>query len=238
MSTADKIERLRALREEARQGGGARRLEQQHARGKLSARERLDLLLDEDTFTELDAFVTHRASDFGLEDELYLGDGVVTGYGKVDGRLVFVYSQDFTVFGGSLSEAHAEKICKVMDLALENGAPIIGLSDSGGARIRRAVASLGATPTIFCATRWRPGGAADLLVMGRAPAVRVFDGDHRLRRHVDGTVTCSSPDERREDVTHEEIDFEGLGGARIHNETSRRAQFSAGEPQALDSRDG
>ena len=111
MSTAEKLDRLRALRDESRQGGGPRRLEQQHARGKLSARERLDLLLDDGSFTELDAFVTHRASEFGLDDERYLGDGVVTGFGRIDDRLVFVYSQDFTVFGGSLSEAHAEKIC-------------------------------------------------------------------------------------------------------------------------------
>ena len=136
MSTADKLDHLRTLREESHQGGGVARLEQQHARGKLSARERLDLLLDEESFTELDAFVTHRTSEFGLDDERDLGDGVITGFGRIDGRLVFVYSQDFTVFGGSLSEAHAEKICKVMDLALENGAPIIGLSYSGGARIQ------------------------------------------------------------------------------------------------------
>ena len=115
MSTADKLERLQRMREEATQGGGPKRLEQQHARGKLSARERLNLLLDDGSFTEIDAFVTHRATDFGLDGERYLGDGVVTGHGRIDDRLVFVYSQDFTVFGGSLSEAHAEKICKVMD---------------------------------------------------------------------------------------------------------------------------
>src|SRR5918992_2496703 len=128
VSTADKLARLREMREAARLGGGERRIEQQHTRGKLTARERLELLLDEDSFTELDAFVTHRASDFGLDEERYLGDGVVTGHGAIEGRSVFVYAQDFTVFGGSLSEAHAEKICKVMDLAVSNGAPIIGLS--------------------------------------------------------------------------------------------------------------
>ena len=133
---------------------GSARLEQQHARGKLSARERLDLLLDEESFTELDAFVTHRTSEFGLDDERYLGDGVITGFGRIDGRLVFVYSQDFTVFGGSLSEAHAEKICKVMDLALENGAPIIGLSDSGGRASRRASLVSAAMRTSSCATPW------------------------------------------------------------------------------------
>ena len=149
MSTADKLDRLRALREETKLGGGAKRIEQQHARGKLTARERLELLLDEDSFRELDAMVTHRASDFGLDDERYLGDGVVTGHGTMDGRPVFVYAQDFTVFGGSLSEAHAEKICKVMDLAMENGAPVIGLADSGGARIQEGVVSLGGYADIF-----------------------------------------------------------------------------------------
>src|SRR3954469_22474083 len=121
------------MRDEALLGGGAARIEQQHERGKLTARERLDLLLDHGSFQELDAFVTHRSTEFGLGDERYFGDGVVTGYGKIDGRLVFVFSQDFTVFGGSLSEAHGEKICKIMDLAMKAGAPVIGLNDSGGA---------------------------------------------------------------------------------------------------------
>ncbi|MBA3796131.1 MAG: methylmalonyl-CoA carboxyltransferase, partial [Chloroflexi bacterium] len=131
------------MRSEAALGGGQLRIEQQHARGKLTARERLDLLLDPDSFVEFDAFVTHRATDFGLESQRYLGDGVVTGHGTIDGRLVFVFSQDFTVFGGSLSETHAEKICKIMDLAMKVGAPIIGLNDSGGARIQEGVVSLG-----------------------------------------------------------------------------------------------
>ena len=149
MSTADKLANLRRLREEARLGGGEQRIAAQHDRNKLTARERVELLLDEGSFVELDAFVTHRATDFGLDDERYLGDGVVTGHGRIDGRLVFIYAQDFTVFGGSLSEAHAEKICKVMDLAMSTGAPIIGLSDSGGARIQEGVASLGGYAEIF-----------------------------------------------------------------------------------------
>jgi propionyl-CoA carboxylase beta chain len=149
LSTADKLAHLAELREQALLGGGEKRIAQQHDRGKLTARERLELLLDEGSFTELDALVAHRASDFGLDRERYLGDGVVTGHGRIDGRTVFVYSQDFTVFGGSLSEAHAEKIVKVMDLALENGAPIIGLSDSGGARIQEGVVSLGGYADIF-----------------------------------------------------------------------------------------
>jgi acetyl-CoA carboxylase carboxyltransferase component len=238
VSTADKLERLRTLRDEARQGGGARRLEQQHARGKLSARERLDLLLDEDSFTELDAFVTHRASDFGLDGERYLGDGVVTGSGRIDGRLVFVYSQDFTVFGGSLSEAHAEKICKVMDLALENGAPIIGLSDSGGARIQEGVVSLGGYADIFLRNTLASGVVPQLsLVMGPCAGGAVYSPaitDFIVM--VEGTsyMFVTGPNVVKT-VTHEEIDFDGLGGARVHNETSGVAQFlSPGEPQAFE----
>src|ERR1041384_5810974 len=134
---------------EAEGGGGASRVAQQHKKGKLTARERLDLLLDPDSFVELDRFVTHRSTDLGLADARYPGDGVVTGYGRIDGRPVYVFSQDFTVFGGSLSETHAQKICKVMDLAMRNGAPVIGLNDSGGARIQEGVASLGGYADIF-----------------------------------------------------------------------------------------
>ncbi len=238
MSTADKLDRLREMREESRQGGGARRLEQQHARGKLSARERLELLLDDDSFTELDAFVTHRASDFGLDDERYLGDGVVTGFGRIDGRPIYVYSQDFTVFGGSLSEAHAEKICKVMDLAVENGIPIIGLSDSGGARIQEGVVSLGGYADIFLRNTLASGVVPQIsLIMGPcaggavySPAITDFVVmvEHTSYMFVTGPNVVKT-------VTHEEIDFEGLGGARVHNETSGVAQFmAAGEPQALE----
>ncbi len=229
MSTADKLERLRALREESRLGGGEKRIEQQHARGKLSARERLDLLLDEGTFTEFDAFVTHRASEFGLEDELYLGDGVVTGSGKIDGRLVFVYSQDFTVFGGSLSEAHAEKICKVMDLALENGVPIIGLSDSGGARIQEGVASLGGYADIFLRNTLASGVVPQIsLVMGPCAGGAVYSPaitDFVVM--VDGTsyMFVTGPNVVKT-VTHETIDMEGLGGADVHAGTSGIAHFA------------
>ena len=132
----ERLDRLERIRAEAMLGGGPARIERQHAMGKLTARERLELLLDPGSFVELDALVTHRSSDFGLGEQRILGDGVVTGYGKIDGRLVFVFSQDFTVFGGSLSEAYAEKICKIMDLAMKVGAPVIGLNDSGGARIQ------------------------------------------------------------------------------------------------------
>src|SRR3982751_4610314 len=149
MTMRDKLELLDQRRAESELGGGEARLKAQHEKGKLSARERLDLLLDEGSFVELDRFVVHRSSDFVLESQKYYGDGVITGYGKIDGRLVYVFSQDFTVFGGSLAEAHAQKICRIMDLAMKNGAPIIGLNDSGGARIQEGVVSLGGYADIF-----------------------------------------------------------------------------------------
>src|SRR5678816_2466248 len=149
MAKGTPLERLHRMRELTLLGGGKERIAAQHKKGKLTARERLDLLLDEGSFVELDRFVTHRSTDFGLDKQIVPGDGVVTGYGRIDGRLVYVFSQDFTVFGGSLSEAHAEKICKVMDLAVRNGAPVIGLNDSGGARIQEGVVSLGGYAEIF-----------------------------------------------------------------------------------------
>jgi propionyl-CoA carboxylase beta subunit len=238
LSTADKLARLRRLRDEALLGGGQERIQQQHERGKLTARERLELLLDEGTFSELDAFVTHRASDFGMDDQRFLGDGVVTGHGRIDGRLVFVYSQDFTVFGGSLSEAHAEKICKVMDLAVENGAPIIGLSDSGGARIQEGVVSLGGYADIFLRNTLASGVVPQLsLVLGPCAGGAVYSPaitDFTIM--VDGTsyMFVTGPTVVKT-VTHEEIDLEGLGGARVHNETSGVAHFLAdGEPQAIE----
>ncbi len=237
MSTADKNARLVEMRRTALEGGGAERIAQQHARGKLTARERLELLLDEGSFEEFDAFVTHRATDFGIDDQRYLGDGAVTGHGLIDGRLVFVYAQDFTVFGGSLSEAQAEKICKVMDLALESGAPIVGLSDSGGARIQEGVVSLGGYAEIFLRNTRASGVVPQLsLILGPcaggavySPAITDFtimaEGSYMF---VTGPAVVKS-------VTHEEIDLEGLGGARVHNETSGVAQFlAAGEPEAID----
>jgi propionyl-CoA carboxylase beta chain len=238
VSTADKIARLVDLRGAAQTGGGEQRIEQQHARGKLTARERLELLLDDGSFEELDAFVTHRATDFGLDGERYLGDGVVTGYGRVDGRLVFVYSQDFTVFGGSLSEAHAEKICKVMDLAMENGAPIIGLSDSGGARIQEGVVSLGGYAEIFLRNTLASGVVPQIsLVLGPCAGGAVYSPaitDFVIM--VEGTsyMFVTGPSVVKT-VTHEEIDFEGLGGARVHNERSGVAHFlSDNEPRAIE----
>ncbi len=233
MSTSEKLARLRQLREEAKLGGGARRIAQQHERGKLTARERLELLLDEDSFSELDALVTHRATDFGLDNEHYLGDGVVTGFGRIDGRTVFVYAQDFTVFGGSLSEAHAEKICKVMDMAMEVGAPIIGLSDSGGARIQEGVVSLGGYAEIFLRNTLASGVVPQIsVVMGPCAGGAVYSPaitDFTVM--VDGSsyMFVTGPNVVKT-VTHEEIDLEGLGGARVHNETSGVAHFlAAGE---------
>ncbi|MFZ1613978.1 MAG: carboxyl transferase domain-containing protein, partial [Holophaga sp.] len=149
MDTKAKKEMLRKLREESLLGGGQDRIDAQHAKGKMTARERVDALLDKGSFRELDAFVTHRTHDFGMDKKKFLGDSVVTGWGQIEGRPVYVFSQDFTVFGGSLGEVHAEKICKVMDLAVKNGIPVIGLNDSGGARIQEGVVSLGAYADIF-----------------------------------------------------------------------------------------
>jgi len=238
LSTADKLARLAELRRDALQGGGETRVEQQHARGKLTARERLEVLLDDGSFEELDAFVTHRATDFGLEDERYLGDGVVTGHGLIDGRPVFVYAQDFTVFGGSLSEAHAEKICKVMDLAMQTGAPIIGLSDSGGARIQEGVASLGGYAEIFLRNTLASGVVPQIsLILGPCAGGAVYSPaitDFTIMADGTSYMFVTGPNVVKT-VTHEEIDFEGLGGARVHNERSGVAQFLAeGEPQAID----
>ncbi|UCF26951.1 MAG: methylmalonyl-CoA carboxyltransferase, partial [Chloroflexota bacterium] len=149
MSHQKKIEDLRYRKAKSRQGGGEERIAAQHKRGRLTARERIDLLLDKGSFREVDAFVEHRTNDFDLDKQKYLGDSVVTGWGTINERLVYVFSQDFTVFGGSLGEVHAEKVCKLLDMALKNGAPVIGLNDSGGARIQEGVVSLGGYADIF-----------------------------------------------------------------------------------------
>jgi propionyl-CoA carboxylase beta chain len=230
VSTRDKLERLHEERRRASEGGGPERLERQHAKGKLGARERLDLLLDEDSFVELDRFVEHRSTDFGLEDRRIPGDGVITGYGKVDGRPVFVFSQDFTVFGGSLSEAHAEKICKVVDLALENGAPVIGLNDSGGARIQEGVASLGGYAELFLRNTLASGVVPQIsVVLGPcaggavySPAITdfVFMVEGISHMFVTGPNVVKT-------VTHEDVSFEELGGARTHATKSGVAHFSS-----------
>jgi len=230
MPTDPKIERLRKLREEAKLGGGPERIERQHKQGKLTARERLDLLLDEGSFHELDVFVTHRATGFGMEEKRYLGDGVVTGYGTIDGRLVYVFSQDFTVFGGALGEAHAEKICKIMDLAMRNGAPLIGLNDSGGARIQEGVESLGGYADIFVRNTLASGVIPQIsAVMGPCAGGAVYSPvitDFIIMVQGTSYMFVTGPDVVRT-VTHEEVTLEELGGAMIHNTKSGVAHFIA-----------
>jgi propionyl-CoA carboxylase beta chain len=237
MSMKEKLERLEELRRESRLGGGEKRLQAQHDKGKLSARERLDLLLDEDSFVEMDRFVTHRSSDFGLAGKKVLGDGVVTGYGTIDGRLVYVFSQDFTVFGGSLSEAHAEKIVKIQEMALKNGAPLIGLNDSGGARIQEGVVSLGGYADIFLRNTLASGVIPQVSVIlgpcagGAVYSPAITDFVYMVR----GTsfMFVTGPNVVKT-VTHEDIDMEGLGGADVHASTSGVAHFAHdSEPEAL-----
>ncbi len=228
MSMREKLDLLQKKRAESELGGGAERIAAQHDKGKMTARERLEVLLDAGTFVELDRFVTHRSTDFGLADEKYLGDGVVTGYGRIDGRLVYVFSQDFTVFGGSLSEAHAEKICKVMDLALKNGAPVIGLNDSGGARIQEGVASLGGYADIFLRNTLASGVVPQISAIlgpcagGAVYSPAITDFIFMVRGISYMFVTGPSVVKT---VTHEEVDFEGLGGADAHGGTSGVAHF-------------
>src|SRR5690242_14014596 len=224
----DKLELLQAKRAEAELGGGQERIDAQHAKGKMTARERLDVLLDPGSFVELDRFVTHRTTDFGLADQKVLGDGVVTGYGRIDGRLVYAFAQDFTVFGGSLSEAHAEKICKVMDLAVRNGAPVVGLSDSGGARIQEGVASLGGYADIFLRNTLASGVVPQISAIlgpcagGAVYSPAITDFVFMVRGVSYMFVTGPSVVKT---VTHEEVDFEGLGGADVHGGTSGVAHF-------------
>ena len=226
----ERIARLEQLEAESRLGGGAERIERQHAMGKLTARERLELLLDPDSFVELDAFVTHRASEFGLRDQRPLGDGVVTGHGRIDGRTVFVFSQDFTVFGGSLSEAYAEKICKVMDLAMKVGAPLVGLNDSGGARIQEGVVSLGGYADIFLRNVLASGVIPQIsVVLGPCAGGAVYSPamtDFTVM--VEGTsyMFVTGPNVVRT-VTHEEVDSEFLGGATTHTTKSGVAHLAA-----------
>jgi acetyl-CoA carboxylase carboxyltransferase component len=236
-STAARLARMRELRAESLQGGGPRRVEQQHAKGKLTARERLDLLLDEGTFTELDAFVVHRANDFGLDEQRILGDSVVTGFGRIDGRLVFVFSQDFTVFGGSLSLAHAEKVCKIMDMALKAGAPVIGLNDSGGARIQEGVDSLGGYADIFLRNTLASGVIPQIsAILGPCAGGAVYSPaitDFILMVKDTSYMFVTGPNVVKA-VTHEDVTFETLGGAMTHNATSGVAHFALdGEEQAL-----
>ena len=236
MSTNDeRVARLERMRAEALLGGGPVRIERQHSWGKLTARERLDLLLDPDSFVELDAFVTHRATEFGLAEQRVLGDGVVTGHGAIDGRLVFVFSQDFTVFGGSLSEAYAEKICKVMDLAMKVGAPIIGLNDSGGARIQEGVASLGGYADIFLRNVLASGVVPQIsVVMGPCAGGAVYSPamtDFTIMVERTSYMFVTGPNVVKT-VTHEEVDAEFLGGAVTHTTKSGVAHLAASDEAA------
>ncbi len=212
----------------AEQGGGPDRVAQQHKKGKLTARERLDLLLDEGSFVELDRFVTHRSTDFGLEQQVFPGDGVVTGWGRIEGRLVYVFSQDFTVFGGSLSEAHAEKICKVMDLAQRNGAPVIGLNDSGGARIQEGVVSLGGYAEIFLRNTLASGVIPQIsAVLGPCAGGAVYSPaitDFIFMVRGVSYMFVTGPNVVKT-VTHEEVSFDQLGGADTHGAVSGVAHF-------------
>ena len=237
MSMRKKLDHLENLRREAELGGGEARLDAQKAKGKLLARQRVALLLDEESFIEMDRFVTHRSTDETLADKKILGDGVVTGYGTIHGRLVYVFSQDFTVFGGSLSEAHAEKIVKIQDMALKNGAPLIGLSDSGGARIQEGVVSLGGYADIFLRNTLASGVIPQISVIlgpcagGAVYSPAISDFVYMVRGTSYMFVTGPSVVKT---VTHEDIDMEALGGADVHASTSGVAHFAYdSEPECL-----
>ncbi len=234
MATEDKIEKLAQLREQARAGGGEKRIKAQHDRGKLTARERLGLLLDEGSFQELDTFVTHRTTEFGLEDQRYLGDAVVTGYGLVEGRTVFVFAQDFTVFGGSLSEVVGEKICKVMDLAMKNGAPLVGINDSGGARIQEGVVSLKGYGDIFLRNTMASGVIPQIsVIMGPSAGGAVYSPaitDFVFMVRGISQMYITGPDVIKA-VTAEEVTHEDLGGAMAHAGKSGVAHFVAENEQ-------
>jgi len=227
---ASKLERLVERKRRALEGGGRARVERQHASGKWTARERIEFFLDEATFEEFDQLVVHRSRDFGLDEQLYPGDGVVTGHGLVDGRRVFVFAQDFTVFGGSLSETHAEKICKVMDMAMRVGAPVVGLDDSGGARIQEGVVSLGGYADIFLRNTLASGVIPQVsCIMGPCAGGAVYRPaitDFNVMVKNTSYMFITGPDVIRT-VTHEEVSKEELGGADTHNRISGVAHFAA-----------
>ncbi|MGH9629925.1 MAG: acyl-CoA carboxylase subunit beta, partial [Bryobacteraceae bacterium] len=226
--TQNRVEELRLRHAAAESGGGAERRERQHREGKLSARERVELLLDEGTFEEMDKLVRHRCRDFGMQEQVIEGDGFITGYGLIHGRQVFVFAQDFTVFGGSLSEANAQKVCKIMDLALKTGAPVIGLNDSGGARIQEGVLSLGGYADIFLRNTLSSGVIPQIsAIMGPcaggavySPAMTdfIFMVDRTSHMFVTGPDVIKT-------VTHEDVGKEKLGGAMTHNSVSGVAHF-------------
>jgi propionyl-CoA carboxylase beta chain len=225
-----KLDRLKELSQKAEAGGGAERVEKQHAARKLTARERIEFLLDEDSFEEFDKLVVHRSHDFDLDQQLYPGDGVITGYGLIDGRRVFVFAQDFTVFGGSLSETHAEKICKVLDLAMKVGVPVIGLNDSGGARIQEGVVSLGGYADIFLRNTLASGVIPQIsCIMGPCAGGAVYSPaitDFNVMVKDTSYMFITGPDVIKT-VTHADVTKEELGGALTHNRISGVAHFAA-----------
>ncbi len=228
--TNPRLDDLRKRNEQARLGGGTDRIAKQHQAGKLTARERVELLLDPGTFREMDALVVHRCNDFGMPSQKYPGDGVITGHGKVDGRDVFIFAQDFTVFGGSLSETYAAKICKIMDLAMKVGAPVIGLNDSGGARIQEGVVSLAGYADIFLRNTIASGVVPQIsAIMGPCAGGAVYSPaitDFTVMVKETSYMFITGPEVIRT-VTHEEVTKEELGGAMTHNRTSGVAHFAA-----------
>src|SRR6185436_5479872 len=231
----DPLRNLEERQKRAAQGGGALRRERQHKEGKLTARERIELLLDPDSFEELDALVEHRCLDFGMAEQKIPGDGVVSGYGRVDGRLVYAFAQDFTVFGGSLSETNARKICKVMDLAMKMGAPIVGLNDSGGARIQEGVASLGGYADIFLRNTLASGVVPQIsAILGPCAGGAVYSPaitDFNVMVKDTAYMFVTGPDVLKT-VTHEEVSKEDLGGAMTHNVRSGVAHFAVADDRA------
>ncbi len=234
MAMEDKIKELMALRQQAKLGGGEKRIATQHKKGKLTARERIDLLLDEGSFEEFDMFVCHRSIDFGLDKETYLSDGVVTGYGTIDGRLVYVFSQDFTVFGGSLSEMFAQKICKIMDKAIKVGAPVIGINDSGGARIQEGVKSLGGYADIFQRNILASGVVPQIsAVFGPCAGGAVYSPaltDFTIMTKGTSYMFVTGPKVVKT-VTGEEVTEEELGGAMVHGSKSGVTHFVADDEE-------
>ena len=230
MANQEKINELIAKRAEAKLGGGVKRIDSQHAKGKLTARERIDLLLDDDSFEEYDMFVTHRTKSFGLDKQLYLSDGVVTGHGTIDGRIVYVFSQDFTVFGGSLSETYALKICKVMDMAMKIGAPVIGLNDSGGARIQEGVRSLAGYAEIFQRNIMASGVIPQIsAILGPCAGGAVYSPaltDFTIMTDKTSYMFVTGPKVVKT-VTGEDVTTEELGGANIHSTKSGVSHFLA-----------
>src|ERR1041385_2006385 len=225
----DRLEELRRRHAAAEQGGGPERRARQHKEGKLSGRERIELLLDENSFEELDKLVTHRSRDFGLEDQVIPGDGFVTGYGRIDGRGVYVFAQEFTVFGGSRTESNTQKICKIMDLALKTGAPVIGLNDSGGARIQEGVVSLAGYADIFLRNTLASGVVPQIsAIMGPCAGGAVYSPaitDFIVMVENTSYMFVTGPDVIKS-VTHEEVTKEDLGGAMTHNAKSGVEHFA------------